>query len=106
MESHNEKSLTRHEFDEWAIATKETLNSIDDTLTDHTKLLTSHGRQLVTIEKTLDNHTTILAEIAGTLRDIRTELKSVTGLYRRLDRRDEVFAGKLGVDLSKVDAGM
>ena len=101
----------REELQSWATEIKGSFNAVEDRLDEHTKILSEHthilsehSRRLASIEKTLDEHTTILTEIASTLRSINTELKSFTGLYRRLDHRDHVFASKLGVDLRKVDA--
>lgn len=83
MDSTNGNPLTKHEFDEWATATKETLNAI---------------------EGTLGEHTTLLEQIAKGISDMVKEQRAMTSLYRRLDHRDHVFAKKLKLDLRKVDA--
>lgn len=90
--SQGKELLTKTEFEGWAGEIKESFNRVEE--------------RLDAIDKTLDQHTTILSEIAGTLRDIRTELKSVTGLYRRLDRRTEALADHVHLDLHKVDAAV
>ena len=80
------KPLTKHEFDEWATATKETLNSIDD--------------RLGSVEEKLGTLDTIATE----LKAIRENTGAMVRLYGVLDNRDQHFADKLGVDLKDIDA--
>ena len=69
----NEKPLTKQEFDEWTTATKETFNSIDETLSEHT-------HQLTAIEKTLESVDVRLGTIEKKLEPletIATEFKAI-----------------------------
>ncbi len=107
MLSQNEKPLTKREFDDWTTATKETLNSIDETLGEHTQQLASidetlseHTQQLAAIEKKLEP----LEIIATELKAIRENTSAMLAIYLRLDHRDFVFADKLKLDLRKIDA--
>ncbi len=88
MESKNGKPLTTHEFDEWATATKQTLNSIDD--------------RLASVEKKLEP----LERIATSLKRIEENTGAMLKLYRRLDRRTVALADHVHLDLRKVDAEM
>ncbi len=99
--------LTKAEFGDWATTTKQTLNSIEGELEQHTERLTTiertlgeHTRQLAAIEHKLEP----LERIATSLKRIEENTTAMLRLYDRLDHRDQVFAGKLNVDLAKVDA--
>lgn len=86
----NTQPPTHSEFEEWAHATKEALNSMEHTLNEHTQILHEHTR--------------ILEKIATGICDMVQEQKAITRLYFRLDNRDHVFAKKLDFDLAKIDA--
>lgn len=77
------RSELQHDLEAWSSQLKQSLSAVE-------------GR--------LDEHTQILSDIAGTLKEIRQELRAVTGLYRRLDHRDQVFAAALKINLRAVDA--
>lgn len=86
MNSQSEKPVTKQEFSDWTLATKETFNLIEE--------------RLGTIEKKLEP----LEIIATELKAIRENTAAMLTLYRRLDHRDYVFADKLKLDLRKIDA--
>ncbi len=107
MLSQNEKPLTKQEFDDWATATKGTLNSIDEALGEHTHQLTAIKKTLVSVDVrlgTIEKKLEPLETIATELKAIRENTTAMLALYRRLDHRDYVFADKLKLDLRKVDA--
>lgn len=107
MQKH--EPLTKAEFGDWATTTKQTLNSIEGELEQHTERLTAiertlgeHTRQLAAIEHKLEP----LERIATSLQRIDENTAAMLKLYHRVDHRTEVLAAKVGLDLRQVDSAV
>ena len=107
MKKEINQPLTQGEFADWALATKQTLNTIEGPLNghtgilnEHTRLLGEHTRQLASIEKKLEP----LEQIATDLKAIRENTTSMLSLYYRMDWRTREMGAKLDLDIDKIDA--
>lgn len=78
------------------------------------KTLDRHTVKLVHIEEKMatkddlraaeDRLQTSLDGLSTNVKELKTEKAANTAAHKRFDHRGQVFAGKLGVDLRKVDA--
>ena len=93
MNNRDRQPLTAGEFNEWAHASKGTLNDMDDKLGAMDKKLAAMDEKLGTLK-----------QISTTLKEIRDELSAVTTLYKVLEHRDQAFGKKLKLDLKAIDA--
>lgn len=101
MKNNTNKPLTQGEFEEWAKANKETLNGVEETLNGVEGKITGVEEKITASENRI---TQKLDGIAKQLTDIQAEGASNIAAHRRFNHRDEVFAEKLSLNLSKIDA--
>ncbi len=106
MTQKNDKPLTLGDFSDWATATNQTFNTMDETMNNHTSILNEHTRllhehtlRLEAIEDKLEP----LQQIATDLKAIRENTSAMLSLYRRLDWRTEEMGRKINVDTREID---
>jgi len=85
--------LTKTEFDAWAGDMKESFNSLESKLDEHTRRLTAIEEKLEPLER-----------IATSLQRIEENTAAMLSLYQRVDWRTLELGRQVGVDVALIDA--
>ena len=95
------------EFIQENVATKEDLKPLEtkvDRLHNRVSKIEQNMATKDDLRAAEDRLQTSLDELSTNVKELKTEKAANTAAHKRFDHRDQVFSGKIGVDLRKVDA--